>query len=239
MYNKTAYFRFYEELNDFLAEKQQKKMFAYYFKGTTTVKDSIEAIGVPHTEIDLILVNGISVGFDCILRHEDRVSVYPVFETFDISPLLRLRPEPLRKPSFILDVHLGKLARIMRMLGFDTAYRNDYEDSEIIDISVKERKIILTRDMGILKNRSVTHGYYLRSTDPNEQISEVLKHFDLFAGINEFNRCIRKSVAGSLPGSIANLHNKFWKCSECGKIYWRGSHYIKMKREVEKFKNKV
>ena len=116
----TACFRFYEELNDFLSRDKHKKEFQYHFDGKPSVKDAIEAIGVPHTEVDLILVNGASVGFDYNLRHGDRVSVYPVFESFDITPVIRLRDKPLRNTAFILDVHLGKLANILRMLGFDT-----------------------------------------------------------------------------------------------------------------------
>ena len=178
-----AQFRFYEELNDFLAPDKKKRDFSYPFNGRPSIKDAIEAIGVPHTEVELILANGRSVGFDYPLKHGDRVSVYPVFESLDISPVVRVREKPLREPSFILDVHLGRLAKLLRMLGFDTRYRNDYRDIEIVDISIKERRIILTRDRGILKNRSVTHGYCLRSTEPIAQAREVLQRFDLFSQV--------------------------------------------------------
>ena len=181
-YAKVAQFRFYEELNDFLFPSKKKTLFSYQFNGTPSIKDVIEGMGVPHTEVDLILVNGISVGFDYHLLHGDHVSVYPVFESLDISPIVLLREKPLRKSTFILDVHLGKLARSLRMLGFDSLYRNDYEDSEIISISVKEKRIILTRDQDILKRRAVTRGYLIRSTSLEEQIHEVLSRFDLFQG---------------------------------------------------------
>lgn len=182
-YKKAAQFRFYEELNDFLSFDKKKTPFSYQFDGAPSIRDVIEAIGVPHTEVDLILVNGTSVGFDYLLVHEDRVSVYPVFESLDISPIVRLRKKPLRKSAFILDVHLGRIARSLRMLGFDALYKNDYEYSEIISISVKEKRIILTRDHGILKGKGVTHGYWIRSTRPEEQIQEVLSRFDLFSQI--------------------------------------------------------
>jgi uncharacterized protein len=152
---KTAFFRFYEELNDFLPEDRRKRDFSLNFDGRPTVKHLIESIGVPHTEIDLILVNGVSVDFKHHVSDQDRVAVYPVFESFDISPLVRLRPYPLRKPVFILDVHLGKLARKLRLLGFDTLYRNDYEDSEIVAIAVAAHRIVLTRRYPTVKSRQV------------------------------------------------------------------------------------
>jgi hypothetical protein len=143
-----AEFRFYEELNDFLAPVLRKRAFSYAFNGTPSVKDAIEAIGVPHTEVDLVLVDGKSVDFTRRLAGGERVAVYPVFERLDISQVTRLRARPLRVTRFVLDVHLGKLARYLRLLGFDTCYRNDYDDDAIIGLARGESRIILTRDKG-------------------------------------------------------------------------------------------
>ena len=118
-----AEFRFYEALNDFLPTARRKVSFAHAFAGTPAVVDVVEAIGVPHTEIDLILVDGASVGFDYRLRGGERVTVYPLFESLDIAPLVHLRPEPLREPRFILDVHLGRLAHYIRLLAFGGSMR--------------------------------------------------------------------------------------------------------------------
>ncbi len=123
----TCEFRFYEELNDYLPPGQRKRTITREITGTPSVKDAIEALGVPHTEIDLILVDGRSVRFDRLLQGGERVAVYPEFERFDITPLYRLRPRPLREPRFVADVHLGTLARFLRLLGFDTRYGNDLE----------------------------------------------------------------------------------------------------------------
>ena len=172
VYDKAANFRFYEELNDFLPENKRKIEYSYAFYGTPAVKDAIEAEGVPHTEVDLILVNGKSVGFDYLLQHSDRVSVYPVFETLDISPVIRLREKPLRESKFILDVHLGKLTKLLRRLGFDSNYRNDYSDPEIVNISLKEKRIILTRDRGILKINKNILFFHKREGD---MVSSILK----------------------------------------------------------------
>ena len=182
----VAWFRFYEELNNFLPADKRKIAFPYKLSGSTSVKDVIEAIGVPHTEVDLILVNGNSVKFCHKLSHGDHISVYPVFENLDISHISRLRPKPLRKTRFIVDAHLGRLSRLLRMLGFDTLYKNNYKNEEIITEALTQKRIILTRDSGLLKNRSITHGYLIRETDPHEQAREVIRRFDLYSQAKPF-----------------------------------------------------
>jgi hypothetical protein len=182
----TITIRFYEELNDFLHYSRRKKAFDFLTRGKRTIKDIIESLGVPHTEVDLILANGISVNFDYHPANKDYISVYPVFEAIDISPIVYLRPKPLRETRFILDVHLGPLARYLRMLGFDTYYRNDLDDHEIIHLSLSEKRIILTRDLFILKNGRVTHGYYVRNTNPGKQLQEIVNRFDLKRQIHPF-----------------------------------------------------
>jgi len=239
---KGADFRFFEELNDFLPSEKRKQWFTYYFKGNPSIKDSIEANGVPHTEIDLIMVNGNSVGFEYQLKDGDRVSCYPVFESFDIAGLTRLREEPLRNTKFILDVHLGKLARVLRMLGFDSLYSNKYEDREIVDIARAENRIILSRDIGLFKRRDVTHGYWVRSTHSEVQAFEVLKRFDLFRKIMPFTRCKacnsplvpieKEKILHRLEPKTRKYYNDFYTCRKCGRIYWKGSHYYSMLEKI-------
>jgi len=238
-----ASFRFYEELNDFLPAEKRKKTFSYVFAGKPSVKDAIEGIGVPHTEVDLILVNSSSVGFNYPLQNEDIVSVYPVFEKLDISNATRLRPKPLRRTRFVLDVHLGRLARLLRMVGFDSLYRNDCDVGRIIETALKDRRIILTRDRGLLKHKSVTHGYWIRLKEPRKQAEEVIRRFDLFTQFRPFSRCIecngliesidKALVLDLLPERTAKYFNSFKKCPDCGRIYWKGSHYRKMKEKIE------
>jgi uncharacterized protein len=243
MYQKQAVFRFYEELNDHLSKDRKKKEFIYSFNGNPTIKDVIEAIGIPHVEVDLILVNGQSVDFKYKLQHNDFVSVYPVFELIDISDAIRLREGPLRITKFVLDVHLGKLTKFLRLLGFDSLYRNDYSDPEIIEISLNEKRIILTRDLGILKNEKVAHGYWLRSQDSKEQLQEVLKKFDLYSKINPFSRCIicngklkeisKTQVINKLEPRTMQFYDEFFQCITCKRIYWEGSHFFKLKNFIE------
>lgn len=171
--------RFYEELNDFLHYSRRKKAFSFMLTGKRTIKDIIDSLGVPHTEVDLILANQKPVQFDYHPEKDDFISVYPVFEAIDISSINLLRPRPLRETKFVLDVHLGTLARYLRLLGFDTYYRNNLKDEEIIDLSITEQRIILTRDLFILKNGKVTHGYFVRETNPKKQIVEIVRRFDL------------------------------------------------------------
>ncbi len=240
---KTAQFRFYEELNDFLPPERQKKDFLHSFTGNPSVKDTIESLGVPHTEIDLILVNGKSVTFEHRIDGGDVISVYPVFESLDISPIIRLRPEPLRATRFILDTHLGKLAGYLRMLGFDTRYGNNYSDSEIIKAALEEQRIILTRDRGILKHRRVTHGYWLRSTAPRKQVIEVLSRLDLYSRVKPFTRCMqcngllaevrKEDIRDKLPPKTAQYYDEFHRCRSCGRIYWKGSHYENMRHFID------
>jgi uncharacterized protein with PIN domain len=238
-----AEFRFYEELNDFLAPALRKRAFVYGFNGTPSVKDAIEAIGVPHTEVDLVLVDGESVDFTRKLAGGERVAVYPVFERLDISPVTRLRARPLRQTRFVLDVHLGKLARYLRLLGFDTRYRNDYDDAAIIGLARAESRIILTRDRGLLKHGAVTHGYWVRATAPRQQLAEIVRMFDLGGSARPFTRCIRcngelqpvpkSAVAERLPPRVRAHFEVFVQCRECAAVYWPGSHYDRMRKIVD------
>lgn len=240
-----AAFRFYEELNDFLPPSQQKVSFNYSFKQNPSVKDAIEALGVPHTEVDLIIVNEKSVDFNYLLQDGDRISVYPVFEAIDISPVIHCREKPLRKNKFILDVHLGKLARYLRLLGFDTYYETDSSDQGIIALALKEQRIILTRDKGLLKNKLITHGFWVRATDPNKQILEILNRLDLSNNIQPFTRCLscngglistsKERVSSRLLPKTKQYFEKFMTCSRCAKIYWQGSHYQRMQQFVDRF----
>ncbi|MDH3759735.1 MAG: Mut7-C ubiquitin/RNAse domain-containing protein [Gammaproteobacteria bacterium] len=234
MKSYLANFRFYEELNDFLAPGCYKEILEYRFDGRPAIKDPIETLGVPHSEVDLILVNDDSVGFDYRLQHGDRVAVYPMFESLDISPLQHLRAKPLRVTRFMVDVNLGKLARLLRMLGFDTAYGNRLEDGEIVEIAIREKRIILTRDRRLLFRRTVTHGFWVRSDDPETQLGEVMQRLDLAAQVNPLQRCLqcngliesvdREQVWASLEPLTRRYYSEFYRCSSCHKVYWEGSH---------------
>lgn len=240
----TAEFRFYAELNDFLPPAQRKRALSYRFKGHPGIKDPIEALCVPHTEVELIVVDGESVGFDYPLQAGDRVAVYPMFESLDISPLLKLRDKPLRQPRFILDVNLGKLTKRMRLLGFDCLYRNDYRDAEVVRIAVQEGRIVLTRDRRLLHAKVITHGYWVRAVLAEKQIDEVLRRFDLRGSIRPFVRCLtcngllkpvsKSEVIERLEPKTRLYYEVFHRCTDCQQIYWEGSHVDDMRQRFAK-----
>ena len=235
--------RFYEELNDFLAPALRKVDITHTFDRRASVKDMIESFGVPHTEVDIILVNGQSVDFSYIVQHGDRISVYPMFESLDISPLLRLRPAPLRSPAFVLDTNLGRLARYLRLLGFDCLYQNDYDDETVATIADREQRTVLTRDRALLQRKIITRGYFVREVRPRLQVKEVLARFDLYRLVAPFSRCIRcngvlqvvdkQSIEARLEPKTRKYFDSFMRCSDCGQIYWQGSHHARSLHLIE------
>lgn len=237
-------FRFYSNLNDFLPPDRRGVEFVHRVKDPGSIKDSIEALGIPHPEIDLILVNGESVGFDYRVRAGDRVSVYPRFTALDITGLSRVQPPPLERVRFVLDVHLGKLATYLRLLGFDTLYRDDYTDAELARISSLEKRVLLTRDRGLLKRGVVIYGYAVRSGDPEEQTAEIVERFGLSSSIAPLERCprcngeiasVEKAVVRErIPYYTGLYYDKFAECESCRQIYWKGAHYERIRSLIDR-----
>jgi uncharacterized protein with PIN domain len=239
----TATFRFYEELNDFLAPDRRQREFSVPCARAATTKHMIEALGVPHTEVELILVNGESAGFDRQLQDGNRVAVYPRFEAMDATPLLRVRDHPLRNPRFVADSHLGGLARMLRMLGFDTLYDNHFHDDSIVAIAEQDRRIVLTRDRELLKRKAVTHGCYVHALKSEEQLREVAERLDLARSARPFTLCLhcnaplrtvdKASVLDRLPPRVRVCYDRFSICDACGRVYWEGSHWRNMRRLLD------
>jgi uncharacterized protein with PIN domain len=240
---KRAGVRFYAVLNDFPPPQRKARTITCTFDVSGSVKDMIESLGVPHTEVDLILVNGHAVDFTYRVQEGDRISVYPEFQSIDISPHAHLRPQPLAEMRFVADTHLGRLAAYLRMLGFDTLYRNDYADEELAALSADENRTLLTRDRGLLMRAVVTRGCYLRNTEPTRQLAELLQRFDLVRTIAPFRRCMhcnavlrpipKETISDRLLPQTRQHFNEFYNCPQCGRIYWKGSHYRRMRRLIE------
>jgi len=235
----AATFRFYEELNDFLAPDRRGREFSYSCARRATTKHMIEALGVPHTEVELVLVNGESVGFDRLVSDGDRVAVYPKFEALDIAPVLRVRAQPLRVTRFVADAHLGGLARLLRMSGFDTLYDNHFRDDEIERIVSAAGRIVLTRDRDLLKRRAITHGCYVHALRSNEQLREIFDRLDLARSARPFTLCLhcnsplrpidKAQVAAELPTEVRTHYERFTFCDACGRVFWEGSHWRRMR----------
>lgn len=235
--------RFYEELNNFLPRSRRKRSYRVACTEPRSVKDLIESQGVPHTEVDLILINGMSATFDDPVRDGDRVAVYPMFERLDITSASRLGRPPLRDIRFVADVHVGKLARRLRLLGFDCLYDPGLDDAQLALVSAREKRILLSRDVGLLKRAMVTHGIYLHSDDPAEQMTDVIRRLDLRAAIDPMSRCLRcngrlehvrkADVAASVPEKTLRHIDQYLRCTGCGKAYWKGTHWERLKSIID------
>ena len=240
----TATFCFHEELNEFLRRGQRGREFTVPCARNATTKHMIEALGVPHTEVEVILVNGLAAGFDRLLSDGDRVAVYPRSDSLVVAPMLRLREWPLPATRFVADSHLGGLARLLRMAGFDTLYRNDFRDSELADIARHEPRIVLTRDRDLLKQRGISHGCYVHALKPERQFGEIVARLDLGCSFRPFTLCLecnapvreieKTYVIRQLPPSVQARHEHFTICDCCGRVFWEGSHWQHMRQLLDK-----
>jgi uncharacterized protein len=238
---------FLADLNDFLQENQRDKDIQYDLDKPRSVKDLIESFGVPHTEINIIIANDQSVDFNYPVRPEDNIQVYPAFQQPDVSPITQLQSVP-HEPRFILDVHLGKLAAYMRMMGFDTLYRNDYDDPHLASISANEDRILLTCDVRLLMRKEIDYGYFVRSRIPKQQFIEVMERFQLKDRYQPFSRCIecngfiqpvdKEDITSQLQAKTRQYYNDFYQCQNCHKIYWEGNHVMQMQTVIKELINK-
>ncbi|MFE7802163.1 Mut7-C RNAse domain-containing protein [Nocardia sp. NPDC057440] len=241
--------RVYAELNDFLRPEARYTTQLRPIRPHQTVKDLVEAAGIPHPEVDLMLVNGESVDFGHRPRPGDRIAAYPMFETLDIGPLTRVRPRPLRDPRFVVDVNLGGLARLMRLMGLDTRYEWTADDAALAETAAAEHRVLLTRDRGLLERRNVTHGVFVRSDRPFEQIVEVIRRLDLTDRLAPFSRCLRcggivtavakQDIINRLEPLTRRYYDTFRHCPDCGRIYWEGSHQQRLNDLVARIRTAI
>ncbi|MFW5980056.1 MAG: Mut7-C RNAse domain-containing protein [Bacillota bacterium] len=244
---KIAYFRFFAELNDFFPEEKDGIVHQHKFKGIQSVKDRIESMGVPHTEIYLITSNNEPVDFSYHVQNGDFINVYPVFKNIKICSDISLREPYSGEYRFVLDTHLGKLARYLRMLGFDSLYDNKYKDKELANISKNTDRILLTRDIGLLKRSKVKYAYFIRYDDPRNQLKSLINRYSLSDHIKSFGRCVecngelhsvnKNEIIHLLEPKTKKYYNEFYRCSKCRKIYWPGSHYQNMKNFINELIN--
>jgi uncharacterized protein with PIN domain len=234
---------FHGDLSFFLKAKTPKT--ERHLSERTSIKDVIEACGVPHTEVDLILVNGSPVDFGAILTQDVEVDVYPPNEMRSpVFPEDRLQVCGMEK--FVADGHLGKLVRDLRLLGIDVTYDPAAEDRQLVKTASDEDRALLTRDRRLLMNAAVRHGYYLRSQDPLEQTAEVLRRFNLGSSMRPFSRCLRcnallepakkAEVFDQLEPLTRIYYEQFRRCRGCGQVYWSGSHFDKLRARIEEIR---
>ncbi|MFY0989994.1 Mut7-C RNAse domain-containing protein [Halomonas sp. C05BenzN] len=241
-----ATFRFHAELNDFLPGNRRGVPFGHAFERRAAIKDVIESLGVPHTEVDVILAEGHSVGFDYILRDGDRIEVYPWSLAAPVPSPRHLRPRPPAVPRFVLDAHLGRLARYLRLLGFDCRYRNDATDGELAACADEEDRVLLTRDRPLLKRKRIRMAHFVRADDPWRQVEEVCDTLDLHGAFAPFTRCTRcngrlvevdkAAIIEQLEPLTKRYVDDFLQCEACGQVYWHGSHVAHMQALVARLR---
>jgi hypothetical protein len=234
---------FHEGLKDLLTSDHTTGRISYFLKRRASVKDVIESLGPPHTEIGLIVANNQYQDFSYQLRTGDMVDIYPHHPPVDVTQNSLLYPEPLPEITFIVDVNVGKLARLLRMLGFDTAYHWTWQDSTIANIAALEKRIVLTKDRGLLKRKKVQWGRLLRAETPVRQLREIRSFFGLSSPYAVFTRCLRcntllapvdkQEIMHRLEPKTKKYFHHFQICPHCQRIYWRGSHHEKMRQYIQ------
>lgn len=239
-------FRFYGQLNDFLPRQLRHGRFAHTLRGPASVKDVIEALGVPHPEVDVIVVNGQPTEFAYPMQDGDDVAVYPAFHRVDVTSLRRVGSDPPQPVRFALDIHLRKLATLLRLAGFDARLLT--EDAGVAQVSAADGRVALTRDVGLLKRSVIQHGHWIRQTDPERQFAEVLERFDLADRMDPFVRCMEcntllvpvdaEAVADRLPPGTPECFSQFHRCPGCDRIYWQGSHYERLVRRLDRARSR-
>jgi len=240
---------FHGQLNDLLPLRQRQQETSFKLHKARSVKDLVESIGIPHTEIDVILVDEQSVDFNHQLVGGESIQVYPANHSIDKISLTHNQPEIPADRKFVLDVHLGRLAVYCRLLGFDTLYRNDYDDPTLADISADQNRILLTCDRRLLMRKKVSLGYLVRSREPRQQILELVSRYDLLIHPTQVVRCLecngiihavkKQQIEDQLQPLTKEHYQEFYQCDRCQKIYWRGSHYTKMQALIKTIKKQA
>jgi uncharacterized protein len=238
---------FHGDLSVFLGSKASDAVIERRLAEKTSVKDVIESCGVPHPEVDLILVDEQTVGFDHTLANDTKVEVFAVENRRTDRTEKRLQTVWITR--FVADGHLGSLTRNLRLLGFDVAYRQNADDRQLLEVMARENRALLTRDRRLLMHAIVQHGYWPRSQNADEQTIEVVRRFDLSELIAPFTRCLRcnapleaaakADIIGKLEPLTKTYYDQFRRCPECKQIYWSGSHFPKLQKRVEEIRSRA
>ena len=235
---------FVDQLNELIPKWRRGKKLVVSFKGRQSIKHIVESLGIPHTEAGLLIVNEKPANFDYLVQSGDVIQVYPSSPQLDVLSGLFRNGEMTIEPRFILDNHLGKLAAYLRMFGIDAAYRNDYQDEELAQVTVDLNRILLTRDRQLLMRKTIQYGYLIRSLEPENQVLEIFQRFNLIDQITPFHRCLRCNnplkpiekdlIVHRLQPLTKKYFEEFHICPACEQLYWIGSHYERMEKLIEK-----
>jgi uncharacterized protein len=238
---------FHGDLNVFLGSKTGHELIERRLAEKTSIKDVVESCGVPHPEVDLILVDEQPVGFDHTVANDAKAEVFPVESRGTFPTEKRLQTIDITR--FVADGHLGRLSRNLRLLGFDVAYSQNADDRQLLEVMVRENRALLTRDRRLLMHSIVQHGYCPRSQNADEQTIEVIRRFDLAELIAPFTRCLRcnapleeaakAEIIDKLEPLTKIYYDQFRRCPDCKKIYWSGSHFSKLQKRIEEIRSRA
>jgi hypothetical protein len=239
----TAKITFHGDLNEFLRTDNSARSLDYPVARRASIKDVIEALGPPHTEVGRILVDGADVDFTHLLKPRERVEVRPVQAPMDVTKPAPLRPDPLPELKFVVDVNVGKLADRLRLLGLDAAYEPEWSDDAIAAIAEAEGRVVLSKDLALLKRNKVEFGRAVRAAHPDDQILEVVEFFGIQGPFEPFTRCIhdntplvpvdKADIIDRLEPLTKKYFHEFHICPTCGRIYWPGSHHERMQEWMQ------
>jgi len=237
----TVFLQFHGELAG-LAPASGHEWLPRRLPAPASAKDCIEALGCPHTEIDLLLADGRPVAFSFLVDRELKLEVFPVpsENASPVWPNSRLQPRPLRHERFVCDAHLGKLARLLRMLGFDTAYSRLAREPDLARSAGTEDRAVLTRSRALLKHRRIRLGRLIHSRHVDIQTTEVIRRFRLAPRIEPFGRCAvcngelesvaKELVAERIPAQTLAWRDTYFRCLSCDHLYWDGTHVARLRR---------
>ncbi|MDR8394210.1 Mut7-C ubiquitin/RNAse domain-containing protein [Aliifodinibius sp. S!AR15-10] len=244
-----AVLHYYGSLTDFFADSGDEYVKEVRFKLHPGARDLIESQGVPHVEIYALRVNGVFNSLDYQVRDGDELEIYPKSYLSDFTDEVCLKRTGKPSQRFIADVQLGKLARLLRLLGIDTLYSNHIKRSEILDLVVSQERSVLSRSLDLLKHGKLEFGYWPRSDDPDQQVVEVVDYFELLPEFSPFSRCLEcngllaevelQEISGQVPEKVRQWCDDYVQCGQCGKAYWQGSHYEKLKKKIDQIRAQV
>ena len=226
------------ELNDFLPREQRGQSQAITLTRRAAVKDVLEAVGVPHTEIGVLRINALAAPMSSVLVPGSDAHVLAAPAT----TASRRADWPDAPPAFVADVHLGGLVRRLRLAGFDVAYANDRDDADLAAISDIEHRVLLTRDRGLLKRARVRHARFVRCDATQAQYDDIVAHFGLADRMQPFTRCsdcntpldtvAKTDIVHRLEPLTRAHYTHFARCPVCDKLFWGGSHVADVQRRL-------
>lgn len=214
-----------------------KEVIGYPVLRRASVKDVVESLGAPHTEIGTLTAAGREIGFAHILVPGERLEVFPLVPPVDVTIPTLLRPSyPCIR--FLVDHNVAKLASKLRMVGLDAAFAPGWQDHALAAMAHAEQRVLLSRDIQLLKRGLVAHGHFVRESAPDRQLAEVVHFYGLVGQLVPFSRCMRcngllsevdkAAIIARLEPLTKKYYHAFRCCNECSSIYWAGSHRERM-----------